>query len=355
MKQLNELKVVELASVLAGPLVGSFFAEAGATVIKCEKKPDGDLTRSWKLASENEGDISAYFASANYGKTHLFLDLTETSDRRQLLEELAVADILLSNFKAGDAERFGLSYAFLKEQFPLLIHGQITGFPDDPERTAFDLVLQAEAGYLSMTGSDPGKLAKMPVALIDVLAAHQLKEGLLMALIQKERTGKGALVTVSLYETAIASLANQASSWLMRGHIPQPSGLLHPSIAPYGETLTGSDGKTLVLAVGNDKQFHSLCKVLQAEDLASDLRFAHNPERVKNRALLQEMIHEKAATYTSVFLFDALLKEKVPVGRIRTLDDVFSDEAAQKLVLDLVIGGQTTRRVKGNVFRIRPY
>ena len=182
----NNLKVVELASVLAGPSVGMFFAELGAQVIKVEHPEHPDVTRSWKIASENkEESASAYFSSINYKKEYIHLNLNKENDHFQLIELLKDTDILLTNFKKGDVEKFNLTDDLLLEVNPRLIHGKISGFGSDSDRVAYDLILQAETGFMSMNGTEDSGPVKMPVALIDVLAAHQLKEGILCALLER--------------------------------------------------------------------------------------------------------------------------------------------------------------------------
>ncbi|MDX5404626.1 MAG: CoA transferase, partial [Bacteroidota bacterium] len=255
----RELTVVELASVLAGPSVGMFFAELGARVIKVES-PSGDVTRGWKLPDESpDSNVSAYFSSVNYHKEYVSLDLKDPSDREHLNAILKEADVLIQNWKEGDAEKFGLSAGSLMARFPKLIIADLSGFALETQRVAYDIVLQAETGWLSMTGHPGGGPAKLPVALIDLLAGHQLKEGILAALWQRERTGTGAQVAVSLEESALASLANQASNYLMCGNIPGPMGTAHPNIAPYGEIFRCRDDHPLLLAVGSDVQFQKLC------------------------------------------------------------------------------------------------
>ncbi|HMC97034.1 MAG TPA: CaiB/BaiF CoA-transferase family protein, partial [Flavobacteriales bacterium] len=219
---LADLLVIETASVLAGPAVGMCFAELGARVVKIERPsgngPAGDVTRQWKLPSEDPASpVSAYFSSVNWGKEHVFLDLKKAADRARFDALLGESDVLITNHLAGDAENLGLTRDRIRSLNPRLVHGHIKGFAARPDRPAYDVVLQAETGYISMTGSDADHPAKLPIALIDVLAAHQLKEGVLLALLQRERSGKGAYVEVSLEEAALTGLINQASNYLMTG------------------------------------------------------------------------------------------------------------------------------------------
>ncbi|HEY0031189.1 MAG TPA: CoA transferase [Bacteroidia bacterium] len=355
-KPFNDLKVIELANVLAGPAVGLFFAELGAEVIKIENKTlKGDVTRSWKLPSEDQGSaISAYFSSVNWNKKSLFLDLSDSSAKENVYALVKDADIVITNYKSGDAEKLGMNYELLKKINPGIIYAHISGFGEDSSRTAFDIVLQAETGFMFMNGTQESGPVKMPVALIDILAAHQLKEGILIALLQKMKTGKGAKVSVSLYDAAIASLANQATNWLMAGHDPQPCGSLHPNIAPYGELFTTRDKKLIVLAVGNDKQFKNLCTVLQANELLVDNRFSSNTLRVKSRTALfdhlQLLINEKDSSE----LMKHFIENDVPAGLVKSVREVLNEKAAQQLVLKQVEeNGMESQRIKTAVFHIK--
>jgi len=348
------LKIIELASVLAGPMVGTFFAELGAEVLKVENsRTKGDVTRQWKLGNEpKERTYSAYYCAANWGKASIMADLSKTEDRAEIYDLARDADVVIANFKAGAAEKLGMDYAAFKKVNPSIIYGQITGFGDGNPRPAFDVVLQAEAGFMYMNGTPDGPPVKMPVALIDLLAAHQLKEGLLVALYQRLKTGEGAFVSVSLIEAAIASLANQATNWLMAKHIPQRMGSLHPNIAPYGDMFGTKDEKQLVLAVGNDKQFAQLCKVLGTSELAENAFFATSIERVKHRALLAEKLAEFVVGFERDDLIEKLTKAQVPVGAIRNMEEVFELAVAKEMILrETGEDGVVTERVRTVVFR----
>jgi len=330
------LKVVEFASVLAGPAVGMFFAELGAEVIKIENKTTGgDVTRGWKLPSENpESEISAYFCSVNWGKTHLFLDLSQPADLNTALNLCDSADVVISNFKPSAARRMGVDEAALRARNPHLIHAQVYAWADpEDESPAFDVVLQAEAGFLYMCGEPDGPPVKMPVALIDLLAAHQLKEAILLALLRRERTGAGCCVSVSLLESALASLANQATNWLMAGQVPQRMGTQHPNIAPYGDMFTCADGRQILLAVGTERQFRQLCRCIGQENLAGHPDFENNRARVQHRAALNAVLQE---TFLKKNLSDWLAELRamqVPAAQIRDMAAVFEMPEAQAMVL----------------------
>ncbi len=352
----KDLKVVELASVLAGPAVGMFFAELGAKVIKIEnKKTGGDVTRRWKLPSENkEANQSAYYASVNWNKEVHLLDLGEEKDKQAVYDLIKEADIVISNFKIASAQKMKMDYEALKAINPAIIYAQLTAYGEHDERPAFDVVLQAEAGFLFMNGEPDGNPVKMPVALIDLLAAHQLKEGVLLALLHRYKTGEGSYVTASLFDAAIASLANQATNWLMAGHIPQRMGCMHPNIAPYGDIFESKDKKAIILAVGTERQFQQLCKVLGAEELTKDDRFAINVERVNNRVVLAKTLAPYIIEHNRDELLSQLAIANVPAGGIRNMQEVFELPRANELILEEKrLDGSQSKRVKTVAFNIK--
>jgi crotonobetainyl-CoA:carnitine CoA-transferase CaiB-like acyl-CoA transferase len=354
---LKGLKVVELASVLAGPAAGLFLAELGAEVMKIENKASGgDLTRQWKLSSEDPNwAFSAYYCSVNWGKTILLLDLRDENDQKQVLQYCQEADVVIANFKPDSARRMGVDAVSLRASNPQLIYAQISGFGENDDRPAFDVALQAEAGFLYMNGEADRPPAKMPVALIDLLAGHQLKEGILLALLQRQQTGLGTTVKVSLLDAALCSLANQATNWLVAGKIPQRMGALHPNIAPYGEVGTCADGSQLVLAVGNDRQFQGLCKALELEHLSQDSRFATNAERVKNRPALWQFLEERIAKFEREILLNRLHELNVPAGAVHNLPEVMELPAAQALLRDWHLpDGTAVRSLSSIAFSLEP-
>lgn len=350
----QNLKVIELAAVLAGPAVGMFFAELGAQVIKVENAAaGGDLTRRWRLPSEDpEAPVSAYYCAVNWGKESVQLDLTKAEDQAQLHAWVKEADVVISNFKTQAAKRLGADYECLRSLNPQLIYAELSGFGADSERLAFDVVLQAEAGFLFMNGHPKGMPVKMPVALIDILAAHQLKEGILIALLQRAQTGKGSRVRSSLIEAAIASLANQATNWLMGGHIPQRMGSLHPNIAPYGEILEDKGGQRFLLAIGTDKQFARFCTIIDRPHLAAHPRYATNEQRVQHRAALLGELQARLRDLEATTVLEACHKAGVPAGRIRDMQAVFEQAIAQSMLLHEKLEGMDTTRVRSIAFQI---
>lgn len=351
----GHLKVVELSSVLAGPAVGFFFAELGAQVIKIEnKRSGGDVTRSWKLPSEDPSvSTSAYFSSVNWGKQHLFLDLKEPKDREACLELIREADILITNFKQGDDHKFGLTFEAIKTMNPFIIYGAISGFGADSERIAYDLILQAETGFMSMNGTPESGPVKMPVAFIDLFAAHQLKEGILVALLQQQKKHQAYKVEVSLYDAALASLANQATNWLMAKHLPQRMGSKHPNIAPYGELFQTADEEWVTFGIGSNRQFQQLCNELGIVELAQEALFSENKKRVENRLELADRLRPLVEKRNADELIEQLIDARVPAAKIKDLSEVLSEDAAKQLILEEEVEGQLTQRIRGTIFKIR--
>lgn len=337
---LSDIKVLELANVLAGPSVGAMFAELGATVIKLENpQTKGDVTRSWKLSTEEaDTDISAYFSCVNWGKKSLALDLSQVEGLNILYQIIPHFDIVLVSYKPGDAEKLGVDYVRLQQLNPKLIYGHITGYGLHNPRSGYDAIIQAEAGFTFINGEKGGKPTKMPVAFMDILAAHQLKEAILIALLQRYKTGKGTYIDVSLLKSGIVSLANQAANWLVANHIPQAMGSDHPTIVPYGTVFETADNKPIVLAVGTDAQFRSLCETLKDSTLSLDERYATNFSRVQNRESLQMILRGLVGKINREELLMELHKRKVPAAGVLNMQEVFEQEEAQSLLLE----GKTT-------------
>lgn len=354
--EFKDLLVVELASVLAGPAVGMFFAELGAQVIKIENKTTkGDVTRNWKLSSEDPDDeYSAYYHSINWGKEKLMLDLQNSSDYNQVITLIKKADIVISNFKIDSAVKLKMDYDSLKAYNPKMIFASVSAYGVDNPTPGFDAMLQAETGWIHMTGEKDGAPAKMPVALIDILAAHQLKQGILVALLKRQQSNEGSHVSISLYDASLAALANQASNWLNASFLPQRMGTQHPNIAPYGDAFYTQDQVGIILGIGTQKQFEKLCDCLNLSGLKSDDRFTSNSLRLANRPALND--HLKKAF--EVRDFDSIklrFKEaNVTMARINNLEEVFNNPKAQHLIQEEKLkDGSIVKSVRTAVFKIQ--
>jgi crotonobetainyl-CoA:carnitine CoA-transferase CaiB-like acyl-CoA transferase len=351
---LSGLKVIELASVLAGPSIGTFLAELGAKVIKIENiSTEGDVTRKWKLAKESEStDISGYFSCVNWGKTSLALDLTN-SDGLKIVHDLTkTSDIVLVSYKPGDAEKLKVDYGTLKTMQEKIIYAHITGYGLENSRAGFDAIIQAESGFTYMNGEPGGLPTKMPVALMDVLAAHHIKEAILLALLHREKTGCGQFIEASLFCSGIASLVNQATNWLVGKAIPQRIGSDHPNIVPYGTIFQTSDKKEIVLAVGTEKQFQELMEILGMPEFAKNPKFSKNYYRVIHKAELNQAIQERISQYTREEILQKLNGKKIPAGGVLNMQEVFEKEEAKQMILNAQYSdGMEIQGVRSIAFR----
>ncbi|HEY0741073.1 MAG TPA: CaiB/BaiF CoA-transferase family protein [Chryseosolibacter sp.] len=351
MSQLTGINVLELASVLAGPGVGQFFAELGANVIKVENlKTGGDVTRTWKSSGETTDDRSAYFCSVNWGKRSIAIDLSKSEGQRIVQQLTAKCEIVIASFKPGDAEKLKVDYTTLSKINPGIIYGQVTGYGSDNLRVGYDAIIQAEAGFMYMNGEPGCPSLKMPVALMDVLAGHQLKEGLLLAMLEKTKTQKGKLVEVSLIQSGIASLVNQATNWLINGKLPQKQGSAHPNIAPYGELYKTLDNKEIILAVGSDAQFKALCTVLDIPGVSEELKFRTNASRVVNRKELTPLLEQAIKSFDAATLLASLEKANVPAGLVQNMKEAFEMPETR----DLMLQSDTISGVRSIAFKPFP-
>lgn len=332
---LHGMKVIELASVLAGPSIGTFLAELGAQVIKVENiSTEGDVTRKWKLPKESvETDISGYFSCVNWGKTSLALDLTTQEGLQIVYDLIKKSDIVLVSYKPGDAEKLLVDYQTFKNLNNKIIYAHITGYGLDNPRAGFDAIIQAESGFTYMNGDPSGSPTKMPVALMDVLAAHQLKEAVLLALLHRERTGKGQFIEASLFKAGVASLVNQATNWLVGESIPKRMGSDHPNIVPYGTIFKTADNKEIVLAVGTEKQFQELCEVIEMPELVKDPKFSKNYYRVINKTEINTLIQNHISKYTRDEILKRLDDKRIPAGGVFNMQEVFEIPETNPMLL----------------------
>ena len=345
---LDGIKVLDLSTVLAGPSVGTFLAELGAEVIKIES-PQGDVTRTWYGTNEDTSSTSAYYLSVNAHKKVETLDLH--IDREQLEQTIANSDIVLLNFKPSDELKFDLNPKILLERYPHLIIGKIKGFEHEESRVAYDVAIQAETGFMSINGEIGAAPLKLPVAFMDVMAAHQLKEGILCALINKTKTGKGMVVECSLESAGVVSLMNQGSNFLKTGVAPKASGSLHPNIAPYGEQIVFKDQVRIVLAIGSDRQFQSLCNVLQCPDLGNDSRFKTNILRVTHRHVLAAKLTEAAHQLSFSEVRDIFIEKNIPFGEVKSIEQVMKGKTALERMIEHPNGERSISQIGFSFFR----
>ncbi len=327
-RAIEKIRVLELASVLAGPLAGTALSERGAHVTKVECPPQGDVTRSWKMPSESSMNTSsAYYESANGDKEIAWHDLRTPEGRDWLEDALSSHDVVLENFKTRDLERFGLTPRDLAKRHPHIIHVRLVGFKTTPERLAYDVVVQAETGFMHMNGHPDTPPTRMPVALMDILASQQILSAVYEGLLERSFGNLGVFAEVSLENSGLSALANQATNWLINGSDVSRNGSAHPNIAPYGDLIQCADG-WLVLAIGNDRQFAGLCEALDCKELAKDSRFITNALRVNHRTELIPLLSERAKDKDKIKLEKTLRAVGAPAGVVRSLPEVFAPGTA---------------------------
>jgi len=296
--------------------------DLGATVTKVERPGGGDDTRAWGPPYDERGEAT-YFQSVNRNKSSLVLDLGAEAGRAEALRLAGEADVLVENFRPGVMDRLGLDYGALAAENPGLIYCSITGFGAGAGAAlpGYDLLLQALGGLMSITGEPDGDPLKVGVALVDVLAGLFATVGILAALEHRRESGRGQRVEVDLMSSLLASLVNQGSAYTLAGVVPGRMGNQHPSIAPY-ELLRTGEG-SLVLAVGNERQFAALCDVLGVPDLLADERFADNSARVEHREALREQLEHALASRPAAAWAEQLSARGVPAGEVNDLGGAF--------------------------------
>ena len=324
------LRVLELARILAGPWAGQILADLGADVIKVERKGSGDDTRGWgpPFVEATEGGHldAAYFHATNRGKRSIEIDF-ENEDGRRIVKKLAArSDVLVENFKVGGLAKFGLDYASLSNENPRLMYCSVTGFGQSgpyATRPGYDLMAQGIGGIMDLTGAPDGEPQRAGVPVADIFTGIYSVVGILAALIERERTGRGCLVDTALVDSQVGVLANQALNYLISGKVPRRIGNAHPNIVPY-QVFPVADGH-IIIATGNDSQFGKLCALLGESKIAEEPRYRSNSDRLANR---EELIARLSALTLRWRRDDLLAKLEglgVPAGPINTLEQVFAD------------------------------
>ena len=319
---LSGIRVADFSRVLAGPLATMLLADLGADVIKIERPETGDDTRGW--GPPFVGGDAAYFLSLNRNKRSVALDLS-TDEGRSAARRLALAsDVVVENFRPGLMERFGLDHATLARDHPGLVYCSLTAFGEgDPAaRPGYDIIVQALSGLMSFTGHPGGEPTKVGVALLDVICGLYACNAIQAALIGRGTTGRGARVTVSLFDASVAALVNQAANYLLGGLVPEPLGNAHPNIVPY--QLFETADRPIILAAGNDRLFERTCEVVGRPELAADERFATNAARVRNRDALIPLLSSELTGRSAAEWLEALEAAAVPCAPVRKLDEVFA-------------------------------
>lgn len=359
---LDHLTVLDLTRVLAGPWASQTLADLGADVIKVEHPQSGDDTRAWGPPFVNDKmppeGVSAYFCSANRNKKSLALDFASERGAKILKQLVTQSDVLLENYKVDGLKKYGLDYENLKALNPKLIYCSITGFGQTgpyAHRAGYDFIIQAMSGLMSVTGQPPGHAGDEPmkigVALTDIMTGLYASTAILAALAHREKTGLGQHIDMSLMDVSVAAMANQTMNYLVSGTSPVRMGNAHPNIVPY-QVFPTLDGH-LIIAVGNDRQFQSLCKVLGDESLGTDERYLNNSSRVANRDELITTLITLTRKQTTDHWGIALDAAQVPYGPINDTEAVFNDPQVKARNLAIEIPHAAHGNVPGVACPIR--
>lgn len=361
---LSHIRVLDLSRVLAGPLATQYLADLGAEVIKVEPPGKGDDTRHWgpPFAVEPKDGvpgIAAYFMCVNRGKKSVTIDLTKPEGKALLLDLAAKSDVMIENFKVGGLKKYGLDYPSIRKINPRIVYCSITGFGQDgpyANRAGYDFVVQGMGGLMSITGQPDGTPGAAPmkvgVAISDEMSGMNALSGILAALVGREQTGEGAYLEVSLLETTIHALINQASNYLVSGEVPVRLGNDHPTIVPYS-ALPTQDGH-IILAIGNDGQFQRFCEAAGIAHVASDPKYANNSQRIANREELLALIRARLTQEPSAYWISLLESRAVPCGPIYRMDEMFQDPhiVARGVRRDTTIGAAAPLPVVANPIKM---
>jgi crotonobetainyl-CoA:carnitine CoA-transferase CaiB-like acyl-CoA transferase len=329
---LSGCRVLDLSRVLAGPLATQILGDLGADVIKIERPGEGDDTRHW--GPPFLGGDAAYYLSLNRNKRSVAVDLKSPEGAGAIRDLAARSDVLIENFRPGLMSELGLSLDDLRTASPRLITCSLTAFgegtPETAGRPGYDIIVQALSGLMSVTGEPGGEPVKAGVALLDVVTGLQLAIGTLAALHERERTGHGRHVSVSLFDAGVAAMVNQAANHLLGGVVAGPMGTAHPNICPY-QAFHAAD-RPFILAAANDRLFLRTCEVVGHPEWAGDPRFVTNEERVRHRSELIALLEGAFATRSAEEWIATLEAASIPTAPIRSMDEVFSSPEGAALI-----------------------
>ena len=327
---LEGVKVLDLSRVFAGPLCGMVLADFGAEVVKVEHPGRGDDTRDWGIRIGKTE--TTYYNSMNRNKRSITLDLQTPEGVKILHELLPQFDVLIHNFKTGGAEKLGLGYEQLKAIKPDLIYCAVAGYDSsglEAKRPGYDLVIQGEAGLMALNGEAGMPPLKFGVAVVDLVTGMYAAQAVLAALFRRERTGKGRLIEMALYDSGITVTGYYGLDALQLGHDPERYGNAHPSIVPYG-MYESADGP-LIIAVGNNSQFDKFCRqVIMRPDIVEDQRFSTNVNRARNRLELLPMLKELIQSFPRDLLLERLTAAGIPCGRVAGLHEALTSERTRR-------------------------
>lgn len=360
MRSLEDIRILDITRALAGPYCTMMLGDLGADVIKVERPVSGDESRGWgpPFVGEPYGPYpgeSAYFLAANRNKRSITVNI-QSPQGQEIIRQLAGAcDVLVENYRTGELDKFGLGYADLHRLHPKLIYCSISGYGRTgpyAERPGYDAILQAEGGMMSITGPAEGTPSRVGIPIIDITSGMFAASAILAALHARQKTGEGQLVDISLFDAHVALLANAASNYLVGGEPPRRLGNSHPNIVPY-DSFPSRDG-WFVMGAANQKQWETLCDMLERPDLKADPRFASNGLRVQNRAAVVEELNRIFVQRDADEWLEKFAAAGLPCGAINSLPQVFAhpQAAARDLILEAQHASAGTVRLTGFPYKL---
>lgn len=346
-KPLSNVNIIDLTNVLSGPFATLLLGDLGANIIKVEK-PQGDDSREFGPFINKK---SCYFISLNRGKRSIVLNLKEKKDKKIFTQLLSKSDVLIENYKPKTLQSLGFSWKKISKEFPRLVYAKISGFGETGPMSnlpAYDMVVQAMGGLMSITGSSKNNLSRVGTSIGDITAGLFCVSGVLSALYKREKTNKGSKIDVSMLDCQIAILENAIARYSVSGKSPEPLGTDHPSIAPFGAFKT-SNGK-IIIAAGNDKIFKNLCSVMSRNDIFKSRKFSDNNKRNKNIKSLRSEIEFTLKKRKSKFWIDLFKRSNIPCSTIDSIKKVMKNPQLIKrnMIQDYIESSSHNIKVSGN-------
>ena len=347
-KPLSGIRVIDLTRVLAGPYCTMILRNLGAEIIKIEA-PGGDDSRGFGPFIENDLQKSAYFYSINCGKKSVALDLKKPDANKVLADLIGKSDVLIDNFRPGTLARLGFTDERIREFNPDIIYATASGFGysgPDQEKAAYDSIIQALSGIISITGTENGETVRVGTSISDIVTGSFTAIGIVTALFRREKSRQGARIDIAMLDCAVSVLENAIARYQVNGENPKPLGSRHPSITPF-ESFTAKDAKIMISA-GNDKLFAALCETLGKKELTADPRFSDNLSRTDNYQTLRDILNAVLKTQTVAEWIDRLDRAKIPCAKINTVEDLFASEQLKSRNMLLPIDGENHFKIAGN-------
>jgi len=347
-KPLNGILVIDLTRVLAGPFCTMVLQDLGAEIIKIEAPISGDDSRHFGPFLDENKSKSAYFMSINCGKKSLSVDLKKEEGKNILTDLIKISDVVVDNFRPGTMERLGFSEEFIKEANPSIIYASTSGFGytgPDSDRAAYDMIIQAVSGIMSVTGPESGESVRVGSSISDIVAGMYTAIGITSALYRREKTDIGARIDVAMLDSTVSVLENAIARYQVTGEAPLPLGSRHPSITPFDAFSTKNS--KIVICAGNDKLFNNLCSILDIEDLVDNPKYSSNEVRTKNHQELKMELNKVLETNTTNYWLLKLADANIPSAKINNVKDLFENPQIKQRNMLIPVEGEEDFQTAG--------